>query len=79
MIYISPDFGRNGRILGEVRVSRDLLPDNVWSYRTMSDLTQTMFDLQFEFSETSNQIMYGLTRQYMVLSDNVCPYQTMSD
>jgi hypothetical protein len=39
------NLGRKGRILGETRVSRDLLPDIVWSYRTMSGLTQTISDL----------------------------------
>jgi hypothetical protein len=62
--------GRNERILGENRISRDLPPDNVWSQRTMSgltrrmsDLTWTIFNLQFEFPETSQWTKSSLNRQ----------------
>jgi hypothetical protein len=51
--------GRKGWIFGEVHVLIDLPGDKVRSHRTMSDLTRTMSDLQFEFPETSQRTMSG--------------------
>jgi hypothetical protein len=50
--------------------SKDLLPDNVWSHLTMSDLTQIMSDLHFEILETSQWMKSGPSGQ--------CPLDSFS-
>jgi hypothetical protein len=46
-------FGKKGANFERSSVYRDLPMDKVWSHRIMSNLTCTISDLQFEFSETS--------------------------
>jgi hypothetical protein len=65
------NLGRNERILRENRISKDLPADNIRSHQTMSDLTQTISDLKFEFLETPSHTMFDPTGQCPILSNNV--------
>jgi hypothetical protein len=57
------NLGKNDRFCEKIAFSRDLLSDNVWPHRTMSDVTQTRSGLQFCALETLSQTMSGSTGQ----------------